>query len=128
MNKVDKLKAEMLKSSRATYNSMLCEFVKKVTASYFELEDNKSINTSRKKEVVKYRQIAMYLIKKHSSMSYTEIGREFGKDHATAIYSYNTEINSTFVQEQLVPEQSTAIKQNVSFYKDGIESNEETPF
>ena len=43
----------------------------------------------RTKEVALPRQIAMYLSKQLTSLSLSDIGKNFGgKDHATVIYSY----------------------------------------
>ncbi len=43
---------------------------------------------TRRKEIVKPRQIAMYLLRKELKESYPSIGRRFGgKDHTTAIYA-----------------------------------------
>lgn len=43
---------------------------------------------SRLRHLVEARQIAIYLIKKHTNMSLSEIGKIFGgRDHTTAIHS-----------------------------------------
>ena len=44
---------------------------------------------TRRKEVVKPRQIAMYLLRNDLNTSYPSIGRRFGqKDHTTVIHAY----------------------------------------
>jgi len=51
---------------------------------------------ARKKEVVLPRQITMYLLRDILELSYPYIGEKMGKDHTTAIHSYekiNREIN-----------------------------------
>ncbi len=50
-----------------------------------KLQDIKS--KKRTKEISNARKIAMYIAKKLTSMSLTEIGNAFGKDHATVIYA-----------------------------------------
>ena len=57
-------------------------------AEFYDLKEAEMINSSRKKEIVKPRQIAMYLLRKELSSSYPFIGRKFGgRDHTTAIYA-----------------------------------------
>lgn len=43
---------------------------------------------SRELEVKTLRQYTMYLLRKQKFMSYPKIGKEFDKDHTTAIHSY----------------------------------------
>ncbi len=60
----------------------------KAVAEFAEISPLDLINRSRKKEVVEYRQIAMYLLREMLGMSYPYIGRRLGKrDHTTAIYA-----------------------------------------
>lgn len=57
------------------------------------LEVNLSVikSTSRKREFVEARQLAMYLIHKHMICSLKSIGNHFGgRDHSTVIYAINT--------------------------------------
>jgi chromosomal replication initiator protein len=57
-------------------------------AEFYDLKEKEILSTSRKKEVVKPRQIAMFLLREMLKSSYPFIGRRFGgKDHTTAIYS-----------------------------------------
>jgi chromosomal replication initiator protein len=56
---------------------------------FYDLKEKDLLNDSRKKEIVKPRQIAMYLLRELLKESYPSIGRKFGgKDHTTAIYAY----------------------------------------
>ena len=49
---------------------------------------------TRKREVVEARQIAMYVIKCRTKLSFAEIGGLCGgKDHATAMYACKTVVN-----------------------------------
>ncbi|MBI1984907.1 MAG: chromosomal replication initiator protein DnaA [Candidatus Wildermuthbacteria bacterium] len=55
---------------------------------FYDLKEKDLIAPSRKKEVVRPRQIAMYLLREELKSSYPFIGKKFsGKDHTTAIYS-----------------------------------------
>ena len=60
---------------------------------------------SRKKEVVRPRQIAMYLLREDLKGSYPFIGKRFGgKDHTTAIYACVKIAKELEVSEILVDE------------------------
>lgn len=57
-------------------------------AEFYDLKEAELIASSRKREVVKPRQIAMYLLREELKSSYPLIGKRFGgKDHTTAIYA-----------------------------------------
>jgi len=57
-------------------------------AEFYDLREKDILSSSRKKEVVRPRQIAMYLLREELKSSYPFIGRKFGgKDHTTAIHS-----------------------------------------
>jgi chromosomal replication initiator protein len=65
-------------------------------AEFFNVTVPDLISHSRRKEVVEPRQIAMYLLRDISDLSYPHIGEKMGRDHTTAIHSYekiNTEVN-----------------------------------
>ncbi len=60
-----------------------------VVAEFYDLKEKDLLTSSRKKEIVKPRQIAMYLLREELKNSFPFIGRKFnGKDHTTAIHSY----------------------------------------
>jgi len=60
-----------------------------VVAEFYDLKEKDLLNPCRKKEIVRPRQIAMYLLREELKNSFPFIGRKFqGKDHTTAIHSY----------------------------------------
>lgn len=64
------------------------EAIQKIVADYLGIKIQDIKAKKRTKEIANARQIAMYLIKQHTSLSLSEIGRMFGgKDHATVIYA-----------------------------------------
>ncbi|HEX4104563.1 MAG TPA: chromosomal replication initiator protein DnaA [Candidatus Paceibacterota bacterium] len=68
----------------------------KVVADFFSVSVEDLVSHNRRKEVVLPRQIAMYLLREISDLSYPYIGDKMGRDHTTAIHSYekiNQEIN-----------------------------------
>lgn len=62
--------------------------ITKVVAEFYDIGVNDLLNKNRKKEVVKPRQIAMYLMREELKSSYPFIGSKLGgRDHTTAIYA-----------------------------------------
>lgn len=56
---------------------------------FYNLEEKNLFDPTRRKEIVKPRQIAMFLLRKELKYSFPAIARKFGgKDHTTAIYAY----------------------------------------
>ena len=62
----------------------------KTVAEFYEISEKELLSSSRRKEYVKPRQVAMYLLREELKCSFPFIGRKFGgKDHTTAIHAYN---------------------------------------
>ncbi|MBI3627397.1 MAG: chromosomal replication initiator protein DnaA [Candidatus Sungbacteria bacterium] len=62
--------------------------VLKAVAEFYDVEEKALTNHSRKKEVVKPRQIAMYLLREEMKSSFPFIGEKLGKkDHTTVIHA-----------------------------------------
>lgn len=60
-----------------------------VVAEFYDLKEKNLLVPSRKREIVKPRQIAMFLLREDLKCSFPFIGRRLGgKDHTTAIHSY----------------------------------------
>ena len=60
----------------------------KIVAEFYDIDPKDLANRSRKKELVKPRQIAMYLLRGELKSSYPFIGAKLGgRDHTTAIYA-----------------------------------------
>lgn len=80
------------------------EVIKKIT-SFYDLRESEILGRSRKQELVKPRQIAMYLLREELKYSYTNIAEKMGnRDHTTIIHAckkINKEIeeNPVFAQE-----------------------------
>ena len=62
--------------------------IAEVVASFYDINIDDLTNRSRKKEIVRPRQITMYLIREELKGSYPFIGSKLGgRDHTTAIYA-----------------------------------------
>ena len=61
----------------------------KVVSDFYEIDYNDLIAKNRKQEVVKPRQVAMFLMRSELQSSYPSIGNRLGgRDHTTAIHSF----------------------------------------
>ena len=82
-------------------------------AEFYDLKDKDLLISSRKKEIVKPRQIAMYLLRKELKCSYPFIGRRFGgKDHSTVIHSCKR-ITQELPEDKNLEEEVELIKQRI---------------
>jgi len=77
----------------------------KAVAKFYDLKEKDLFDASRKREIVKPRQIAMYLLREDLKNSYPFIGRKMGgKDHTTAIHSYEKILKELETNENLKEE------------------------
>ena len=61
----------------------------KIVSEYYNLENSSIYEKTRRKEIVKARQVVMYLLREDFNVSYPLIGQKLGgKDHTTVIHSY----------------------------------------
>ena len=80
---------------------------------FYDLKEKDIINSSRKKEIVLPRQIAMYLLRDLLNYSFPFIGKKFGgKDHTTAIHAYE-KIAREIKTKETLSEEINLIKQRL---------------
>ena len=84
-----------------------------VVADFYDLKEKDLLTTSRKKEIVRPRQIAMFLLRQELKSSFPFIGRKFsGKDHTTAIHSYK-KILKEIEKDKKLDEEVSLIKEQI---------------
>ncbi|MFA5877908.1 MAG: chromosomal replication initiator protein DnaA [Candidatus Staskawiczbacteria bacterium] len=82
-------------------------------ARFYNLEEGNLFEDTRKKEIVRPRQIAMFLLRKELKYSFPAIARKFGgKDHTTAIYACQ-KIGREFEENNKLTEEINLIKQRI---------------
>ncbi len=82
-------------------------------ANFYNLQEEKLFEKTRKKEIVKPRQIAMFLLREELKSSFPSIGRIFGgKDHTTAIYAHK-KIEKVINENNKMAEEVELIKQKI---------------
>lgn len=103
------LKKAALIKNRATTPSKIIQTV----AHFYDLKEKDLLTLSRRKEIVKPRQVAMYLLRSELNCSFPFIGRKFnGKDHTTAIYSFE-KIHKEIQENERLADEILSIKQRV---------------
>ena len=65
------------------------DYIQEVVAKYFNIDKKELKNSKRSSNIAFPRQIAMYLCRDISAMSFPQIGNDFGKrDHTTVMHAY----------------------------------------
>ena len=82
-------------------------------SKFYNLEEKMLFNPTRRKEIVKPRQIAMFLLRKELKYSFPAIARKFGgKDHTTVIYAFK-KIQQEMDESSKLADEVGVIKQRV---------------
>jgi len=82
-------------------------------AKFYNLEEKNLFDSTRRQEIVKPRQVAMFLLRKELKYSFPAIARKFGgKDHTTAIYAYKKILQENEENNKLT-EELNLIKQRI---------------
>ena len=74
------------------------DMVIRAVESYFKVSRDELLSDKRSKNISHPRQVAMYLIRRYTDMSYPEIGESFNKDHTTVMYA-DKNIQAKMVKE-----------------------------
>ncbi|AKM83947.1 TPA: chromosomal replication initiator protein DnaA [Candidatus Campbellbacteria bacterium] len=78
----------LLKNNVKPKKNVSVKEVVKIIASFYNLEETTIYEKTRRKEVVKPRQVIMYILRKDFNVSYPSIGEKLGgRDHTTVIHS-----------------------------------------
>ncbi len=82
-------------------------------AKFYNLDEKTIFNPTRRKEIVRPRQIAMFLLREELKYSFPAIARKFGgKDHTTVIYAHK-KIAQESQENNKLHEELSLIKQRV---------------
>ncbi|HWA64521.1 MAG TPA: chromosomal replication initiator protein DnaA [Candidatus Paceibacterota bacterium] len=87
------------------YRKTSPQSVLKAVADFYNISLNDLLKRSRKKEVVRPRQITMFLLRDETKLSFPEIGQKLGgRDHSTVIHAYEKIKAESAVDEPLKQE------------------------
>ncbi len=77
-----------IKANAKPKKSISIKEIVKVVADFYQIEEENIYEKTRRKEIIKPRQVAMYLLREDFSISYPSIGQKMGgRDHTTVIHS-----------------------------------------
>lgn len=78
----------LLKNNSKQQKSLSIKDIIRIIAEFYNIEEKHLYEKTRKREVVKPRQIAMYILRESYNSSYPQIGEKFGgRDHTTVIHA-----------------------------------------
>ncbi len=97
-----------LSSVSFTFNKIL-----KAVADFYDVGEKDIMGSSRKREIVRSRQVVIYFLRKDLNYSYSYIAKKIGgKDHTTVIYSYS-KIEKEIQKNHEIKEEISHIKENL---------------
>jgi chromosomal replication initiator protein len=79
----------LIKNNIKPKKNIAIKEIVKIVSDYYNLEETSIYEKTRRKEIVKARQVVMFLLREDFNVSYPLIGQKLGgKDHTTVIHSY----------------------------------------
>lgn len=75
--------ADLVKKQKAITPSL----IKKIVCKYYRLTPKELVSKSRRKSIVRPRQIAIYFCRQYTDLPLQTIGKEFNRYHATALHA-----------------------------------------
>lgn len=80
---------QLIKNNIKTKKNISLRDVIKVVSDFYGVDPESIYNKTRRKDIVKPRQVAMYILREDFDVSYPAIGETLGgRDHTTVIHSY----------------------------------------
>jgi chromosomal replication initiator protein len=101
------LARNVLKAIAQKRKTISIESIKSLVCQQFKISAKDIVSKSRRQDIVRPRQIAMYLSRQHTDAPLQAIGKSYNRYHATALHSIN------FVESEL--KRKTPIKTQVEF-------------
>ena len=87
------------------YRKTSPQVILKAVADFYNISGSDLLKRSRKKEVVKPRQVAMFLLREETKLSFPEIGQKLGgRDHSTVIHACEKIKSESSIDEPLKQE------------------------
>ncbi len=90
------------------------ELIKKIVCKFYNVSPEEIVSSSRQQNLVRPRQMAIYLARRFTDSPLQAIGKTFNRYHATALHSIHA------IEKGL--KQDSAIRQQVDFFRQKLES------
>ena len=87
---MDLARAVLANAVKISKKQVTIDLIAETVCSYFNIDSDLLYGKSRKREISDARQIVMYLAKKYTPLSSTNIGLRLSRNHATVLYACNT--------------------------------------
>jgi chromosomal replication initiator protein len=101
---------QLIKNNVKPQKSISINDVIKTIANFYNIDEKELYQKTRKKEVVKPRQVIMYILREDFNTSYPYIGQKLGgRDHTTVIHAYE-KIKGDLVRDNLLSQELEQIK------------------
>lgn len=100
----------ILKNNVKPKKMMSVKDVVKIVSEFYNIDEESIYNKTRKKEVVKPRQVIMYILREDYGISFPSIGDKLGgRDHTTVIHSYE-KMRDELKNDQLLSQEVARIR------------------
>ena len=100
----------IIKNNEKPKKIISTEDVIKIVAEFYNVEKDSIYQKTRRREIVKPRQIIMYLLREEFSISFPTIGQKLGgRDHTTVIHSCE-KIRNNLKEDTLLAQELEQIK------------------
>ena len=95
-------------------DTITIDIIKKLVCKYFDITNSEIVSRSRKQNLVRPRQIAMYLARHYTDSPLQTIGRSFNRYHATVLHAVNS------IEKGM--NDNSAVKKQVEFFRQKLQS------
>lgn len=95
----------LIKTSSKPKKTIAPRDVIKIIADFYQINEESIYEKTRRKEIIKPRQVAMYILREDFNISYPSIGQKLGgRDHTTVIHSCEKVKNDLKTDHSLLQE------------------------
>lgn len=100
----------ILKNNVKPRKMMSVKDVVKIVSEFYSIDEDSIYNKTRRKEVVRPRQVVMYILREDFGISFPSIGEKLGgRDHTTVIHSYE-KVKEEIKTDQLLSQEITQVR------------------
>jgi len=85
--KKEKVFQDLLLESQNKHGLELASFIIRAVGLYYKMDDNYHTKRTRARDFVQSRQMAMYMIRKHTDMTMLNVSALFKMDHSTVVHA-----------------------------------------
>jgi len=109
-----KLAESVTKNIIHQWKNITIDVIKNMVCKNYNISISDIVSSSRKKSIVRPRQIAIYLSRRYTDNSLQAIGRSFNRYHATALHSIGT------IEQEL--KEKSPLQKHMEFFCQKLES------